>query len=284
MDDLDVLARVGADVDYDPAALIRVRRRVLRRALLRSGAARGRRRVRVIAAIAVACALVISLPLFFSGGPAASPAAAAVLDRAAEVAAAKRAPDAGEYLHVRSVTTRWYDGEAETTTQERWIPGDRTTPTYFRDFEGFLYQRTDEPPAIYLDQTSTRDDLLAWLRRPNGDLRDDEAAYERIGEILVSNAAPLDFQARLFDVLQYIDGVDVVAEDEPFGPGTATIIGRSQPLEVQFAFDQTSGLLLGIQGAGNPETTHALTYRTVFRSTVVERLPRRATQEPSAGP
>lgn len=280
MDELSVLERVGADVDYDPAALIRVRRRVLRQALLRSGVLRRRRRTRLISAVAVACALIVGVPLVFSGGPAVPQAAAAVLDRAAEAAAAQQTPGAGEYLHIRRVTTRWYDDESEVTTQEKWIPGDRTTPSYFRDFEGFVYRQTVVVPAIYLDQTSTRDDLLAWLRRPNGDLRGDEAAYERIGEILASNMAPLDFQARLFDVLQHIVGVDIVAEDEPFGSEVATIIGRSEPRETQFAFDQTTGLFLGFQGTGDPEAANPLSYRTIQTSSVVERLPPRVTNEP----
>ena len=279
MDELQVLERVGADVDYDPAALIRVRRRVLRQALLRSGAVRRLRRVRVLGAVAVASALIVGLPLVFSGGPTVPRAAAAVLDRAAAAAAAQQTPGPGEYVHIRSVTTRWYDDgdEAEVTTQEKWIPGDRATPTYFRDFEGFVYRRTDPLPAIYQDRTSTSDELLSWLRRPNGDLRGDDAAYERIGEILASNLAPLDFQARLFDALQHIDGVDIVAEDERFGPGTATIIGRSEPRETQFAFDQANGLFLGYQGAG--DTADALSYRTVQTSSVVERLPPRATTQ-----
>lgn len=41
-----------------------------------------------------------------------------------------------------------------------------------------------ERPAIYRDPDMSVDDLYAWLRRDNGDLRGDDAAFERAGEAL----------------------------------------------------------------------------------------------------
>lgn len=278
MDELDVLQRVRAEVEPDPAALLRVRRRVLRHALVRSGAAQHRRRL-LVGALAGAVVIVLGLPALLSGGPRVPAAAALVLDQAVHVAQAQQAPGPGEYLHVRDVTSRWYDGREERTVQEWWISSGPESVTYFRDFEGFVYQRQSEDVPSVLRRDTTREELLSWLRRPNGDLRGDDAAYERIGEILTGPTSHA-VQARLFDALRHLDGVEIVATEERFGTRRATIIGREGPLETQFAFDARTGRFLGIQGAAVPGSGHDLSYRTITTTKVVDRLPPRATDGP----
>ncbi len=274
MDEMALLERFRSDVEVDTAALVRSRRRVLRQALAKSVVVRRRRRL-VLAAAAALTAIAVTMTV--TGGPKVAPAAAAVLTRAADAANDTAEPGPGEYLHVREVTTRWYGSGAETTTQERWIPGDSNSPRVFRDFEGFVYLNRSPLPDIYRRPGLSTEALLEWLRRPNGDLRDDDAAYERVGEVLASDTAPLGFQAALFTALQSIEGVQIVDEQATFDGRDAVIIGRGEPLETQFAFDEQTGRLIGMQGVGDPDTGSRLSYRTVTKLSLTDRLPPRAT-------
>lgn len=278
MDEMALLEQFRSDVDVDHASLIRARRRVLTRALADPGAGRRRRRS-LILAVAAAVAVVDGIVTITGGGPTATPAAAAVLSRAAEAADGETQPAPDEYLHVREITTRWdVDGE-ETTVQEHWIPGDADKPRIFRDFDGFVYLEDSPLPGIFLQGDLSTEAMLEWLRRPNGDLRGDDAAYERAGEVLASDVAPADFQATLFDALQHIDGVTVIDEDARFGDRDVVIIGRGGPSEAQFAFDQRSGLLVGMQGVGDPDVGTPLSYRTITTTSITDRLPARATRK-----
>ncbi|ROR90897.1 hypothetical protein [Nocardioides aurantiacus] len=274
MDELALLERFRSDVEIDATALIRARRRVVRRALV--NAPGRRRRYLLVTAAAAALAVAVTLVGAVGNGPTATPAAAAVLARAADSASSGREPAPGQYLHVRKVTTRWYDDGRETTVQERWIPGDGGEPRTYRDFEGDVYQDASPVPAIYSRRGLSTEALLTWLRRPSGDLRGDDAAYERVGEVLASDLAPVDFQAGLFDAMQHLEGVTVVDQDARFDAAAAVIIGRGGPLETQFAFDETSGQFIGMQGVGDPENGTPLSYKTSRTTDVVNGLPRRA--------
>lgn len=272
MDEMALLERFRSEVEADPASLVRARRRVLRRGLVLSGAGRRRRRAVLVAAAAVA--LIGGVLVVTGGGPTADPAAAAVLTRAAERAEGSAQPGPGEYLHVRAATTRWDGDGPERTIQERWRPGDPDEPTVFVDFEGTVYRSSSAQPEIYSRPDLTTEDLLAWLRRPNGDLRGDDAAFERAGEVLAPGTAPADFQAALFTALRDIDGVEVV-DDATVAGRDVVVIGRSEPLETQFLFDQQTGGLVGFQGVGDPDVGSRLSYRTMLTTEVTDRLPGR---------
>jgi hypothetical protein len=209
-------------------------------------------------------------------GGGADPAAAAILDKAAGSLATKAEPTRGQYLHVRDVTTRWQDGRPVTYLQESWVPGDPAKPRVFRDADGHLYRSVEELPAIYHDPTADVSAVLAWLRRDNGDLRGDEAAYERAGEVLADAATPRDFQARLLEAVRQIDDVRVVDESADFHGVDAVIVGRVEPLQAQFAFDRRTGEYLGIQAPPAPGAEEPLSYSTRTYAEVVDRLPARA--------
>lgn len=273
MDEMALLERFRSDVEVDTTSLIRSRRRVMRHALARYGVTRRRRRL-VLGAAAVVAAVAVTINL--TGGLAVTPATAAVLARAAAATDGGAQPGPGEYLHLHETTTRWYADGPETTIQEWWIPGDEDEPRVFRDFEGSVYLDRSPLPDIYTQPGLSDEEVLEWLRRPNGDLRGDDAAYERVGEVLVSGKAPSDFEAALFNALSSIDGVTIVDEHADFGGREVVIIGREQPMETQFAFDKQSGRLVGYQGVSNPDVGGSLSYRTITTSFVVDRLPARA--------
>ncbi|MFC4783984.1 hypothetical protein ACT8ZV_05890 [Nocardioides sp. MAHUQ-72] len=274
MDEMALIERFRSEVVIDPASLVRSRRRVLRRALIVSGA--GRRRRRLVLASAAVVAVVAGVLALTGGGPTGSPAAAAVLSRAAEKAGKLSWPGPGEYLHVREVTTRWYDDGPETTVQERWLPGNDYEPRVFRDFEGFVYRSRSPLPKIYGRTGLSAEELLAWLRRPLGDQEGDDAAYERAGELLASDTAPPELQAALFTALRDVEGVEVVDDDAVMADRSVVIIGRGEPLETQFIFDRHSGTLVGMQGVGNPDVGNHLSYRTISTTSVTDHLPARA--------
>ncbi len=280
MDEMALLERFRSDVEIDTSALVRSRRRVMRHALAKAGVTRRRRRL-LLATAATVAAFAITMSV--TGGPNATPAAAAVLTRAAATVEESAAPRPGEYLHVRETTTRWSEHGQETTIQERWIPGN-DDPPIFRDFEGFVYLNRSPLPEIYHRSPLTNEELLEWLRRPNGDLRGEDAAYERVGEVLASDLAPSSFQGALFTALRSISGVSVVDDHAVFGGQDAVIIGRAAPMEAQFAFDGRTGRFLGMQGAGNPDVGRVLSYRTVTETAIVDRLPPRAQPDDPAQP
>ena len=212
----------------------------------------------------------------WAGGPQGSPAAAAVLTRAAEAALVSDEPGPDQYLYVREVTTRWSQEGAETSTAEHWISGDWLERYVYLDPTGIVAIGRSSVPAIYRQPDLTTSELLSWLRRPSGDLRGDDAAYERAGEILASHVAPPAFQSALFRVLPSIDGVGVVEEDATFGDAHVVVIGRGEPLESQFAFDKESGLFVGLQGSADPSVGSRLSYQTIMTTAVVSHLPPRA--------
>ena len=254
MDELDLLERVRADVEIDPAALLRARRRVLRQAvapaLRRRGTGRRRTARRVVSVVAVAAAMAALAVLVLPGPQGAEPAAAAVLSRAARVAAAEQVAGPGEWLHVRLETTR----DGTTRLQERWVPGDPSKSVHFLD-SGQRWSSPVDRPAIYTDEDASVDDLYAWLSRDSGDLRGDDAAFERAGEVMFDSTAPAAFKSRLLEAVALIDGVHVVAD------------------QTRFVFDAGTGVLLGVEGISDTAT---LSYTTLFTSNVVDTLPRRA--------
>ena len=165
---------------------------------------------------------------------------------------------------------------------EQWIPGDPAAPrVYLEPITDTVYVDRSPLPEIYHRAELSTAEVLEWLRRPSGDLRSDEAAYERVGEVLASNAAPPAFQAALFRALSSISGVAVVNDGGTFGGVDAVIIGRGDANETQFAFDAGSGRFLGMQGTGDPEVGTPLSYLTVYSSSLTTTLPARAQEQPS---
>lgn len=277
MDELTLLERMRADVEADPQALLRARRRLLRRAV--GPVVRRRLALRlatVACAVAVVAVALVAAGIMLPGAGGADPAAAAVLDKAARDLAAEPAPARGEYLHVREVTTRWEDGRPVTYHQESWVPGDAGEPRVFRDSDGYLYRSVADPPEIFDDPRVGVSEVLAWLRRDNGDLRGDEAAYERVGEVLAADATPMRFKARLLEAVKHIDDVRVVDESADFHGVDAVIVGRVEPLQAQFAFERRTGHYLGMQAPPAPGADEPFSYSTRTFTTVVDRLPERA--------
>jgi hypothetical protein len=272
MDELALLERVRADVEIDPTALLRARRRLLRHAV--APAVRRRRTARrVVVAAAVAAAVAALAVLVLPGPQGAEPAAAAVLSRAARVAAAEQEPGPGEWLYVRHETTR-APGNVETSyVQEHWVPGDPGAAEIILD-EDDRWTSPVERPSIYADTDISVDDLYAWLRRDNGDLRGDDAAFERAAEVLSDSGVPAAFKSRLLDAIVLIDGVHVVASGARFHGHDAVVVGREEgDFETRFAFDSETGILLGFEGVGEPSS---MDYSTLVTSRVVDTLPRRA--------
>lgn len=272
MNEMQLLERLGSEVEPDPAVLRRARRHLLRRALVpQARRRRGARRVLIGAAAAAvtAAALVVGTTLPDGGG--AEAAAVEVLERASSAADAT-VVGPGQWLHVTSETTRWYDDGPEHSVQETWVPGDPRRDTRWRN-EGVVVLRPLDLPAIAEDPDVDTDDVYAWLMRDSGDLRGADAAFERAGETLADDAVPAAFKARLFDAIARIDGSRVVDEQADFAERDAVLIGRVEgDWETQLAFDATSGEFIGFQGLvdGSPS------YRTLMTSEVVDALPARA--------
>lgn len=272
MDEMDLLTRMRAEVQPDPAALLRARRRLLRHAL--APALRRRRRRVVLAVGGVAAAGVLAAgALFVAPGPQGpEPAAAAVLERAAAVAHGEPTPRPGQYVYVRETHTEHEGGRATTSVQEFWVPGDLRGDEVFLDSDGSRYVDPVDAPAIWTDPSAGHDELLAWLERPNGDLRGDAAAWERMGETLADAAAPEPFKAALLDAATGIDGVRVVDRSVDFHGHDAVVIGRDgEALRTEFVFDRVSGAYLGMIGNGVGIWTTTLT-----ATRVVDSLPVRA--------
>jgi len=272
MNELELLERVRADVELDPAALLRARRRLLRHAV--APAVLRRRTARRVVSVVTAAAAVAALAVLVLPGPqGAEPAAAAVLSRAARVAAAEQVPGPGEWLHVRLQTTRAPGNVRTSYLQERWVPGGPTGDEIFLDADE-RWTSAVERPAIYSDTDISVDDLYAWLRRDNGDLRGDDAAFERAAEVLSDSGVPAPFKARLLEAIVRIDGVHVVARGARFHGHDAVVVGREEgDYETRFVFDDETGILLGFEGVGSPAS---MNYSTLVTSRVVDRLPRRA--------
>jgi hypothetical protein len=273
MDEMDLLERVRADVEIDPAALRRARRRMLRQAV--APAVRRRRAARrVVSVVAVAAAVAALAVLVLPGPQGAEPAAAAVLSRAARVAAAEDVAAPGQWLHVRVATTRPGDDiEVRHYVQERWVPGGSSGLMIFRDGEDRWTEPVDRP-AIYTDADASVEDLYSWLSRDNGDLRGDEAAFERAGEVMFDSSAPAAFKSHLLEAMALIEGVHVVTEQARFHGHDAVVIGRTDEFsETRFVFDSGTGALLGVESVSE---TDSLSYSTLFTTNVVDRLPRRA--------
>jgi hypothetical protein len=270
MNEMDLLEHVRADLEIDPAALLRARRRLLRRAV--SPAVRRRRTARrVVAVVAVAAAAATLAVLVLPGPQGAEPAAAAVLGRAARVAAAEPVAGPGQWLHVRLDTTR-PGAEQQRTVQERWVPGGPSGVEIIRG-GGDVWTEPVHRPAIYTDETASVADLYAWLKRDNGDLRGDDAAFERASEVLSDSVAPAAFKARLLEAIVLIRGVRVVADGARFHGHDAVVVGREEGgFESRFAFDTRTGALLGFEGGGDP----SMDYSTLITSNVVDALPQRA--------
>lgn len=273
MDEMELLERVRADVEIAPSALLRARRRMLRQAV--APAVRRRRAARRLVSVVAVAVVVAALAVLVLPGPqGAEPAAAAVLSRAARVAAAEDVAAPGQWLHVRVETTRPGEGiEVRHYLQERWVPGGSSGLMIFLD-AGDRWTRPLDRPAIYTDADASVEDLYAWLSRDNGDLRGDEAAFERAGEVMFDSSVPAAFKSRLLEAIAMIEGVHVVTEQARFHGHDAVVIGRSDEFsETRFVFDSRTGALLGVEGISGTAT---LSYRTLFSSKVVDRLPRRA--------
>lgn len=273
MNEMDLLERVRADVVIDPTALLRARRRLLRQAV--APAVRRRRTARrIVGAVAVAATVAGLAVLVLPGPQGAEPAAAAVLSRAARVAAAEDVAGPGQWLHVRLETTRPGAEEAEHYVQERWVPGGSSGLQVFRDRED-LWTRPVDRPVIYTDEDASVDDLHAWLSRDNGDLRGDDAAFERAAEVMFDSTAPAAFKSRLLEAVALIAGVQVVADRARFHGHDAVVVGRTEgDFETRFVFDSRTGVLLGVEGVGG---TAEMGYATLVTSNVVDALPERAT-------
>lgn len=276
MNEMQLLEHWRADVQPDAPALLRARRRMLRRAL----GERPRRAVRVrrvlagaALAAAVAAAVVVSPVTDDRSG--ASAAAAEVLARAARSAGAVEL-DEGEWLHVRSDTALWMDGTARHSARESWVSGEGSLPGRFLDQERHLTVQVRPLPDIATDPSAGTEEILAWLMRDNGDLRGADAAFERAAETLAAHEIPEEFKARLFAAIRLVDGVRVVEESTQFAGYDAVLIGRSEgaDYETQLAFDRETGAFIGYQGVLEGQ----LNYRTVMTTDVVDDLPRRALQ------
>lgn len=272
MNEMDLLERVRADVEIDPTALLRARRRLLRRAV--APAVRRRRTARrMVTAAAVAAALAALAVVALPGPQGAEPAAAAVLSRAARLAAVEDAPAPGQWLYVRLETTRGGGTAASTSLQERWVPGDDSRAQVFLD-GGDRWTRPVDRPAIYTDAGASAADLYAWLTRDNGDLRGDDAAFERAAEVMFDSTAPPAFKARLLEAIALISDVRVVDEGRTLHGRPVVAVGREDMGgETRFLFDSRTGKLLGVEGVAPVPSAH---YTTLFASRVVDRLPDRA--------
>lgn len=271
MNEMQLLERLGSEVQPDPAALRRARRHLLRHAIAPQGRRRRTRRALVGAASAVVTAVGLVVGTTLPGGDGAEAAAVAVLERAASVAD-DTPVSATQWLHVTSTGTRWYDGRASRSVQESWIPGDPERAVRIR-IEGLVDLRPLDLPAIASDPDADTEDVYAWLMRDSGDLRGADAAFERAGETLADDTMPGSFKARLFDAITRIDGTRVVEERVDFAGHSAVLIGRAEgSWETQLAFDAATGEFVGFQGL----IDGSLSYRSSITSRVVETLPRRA--------
>lgn len=174
---------------------------------------------------------------------------------------------------MRLETTRAPGNVRTSYVQERWVPGGPTGAVIILDGEDRWTSAVERPP-IYRDPDMSVDDLYGWLRRDNGDLRGDDAAFERAGEVLSDSGVPAAFKSRLLDAIVLIDGVRVVADGALFHGHDAVVVGREEGgFETRFVFDDESGVLLGFEGVGDDPS---MDYSTLVTSRVVDTLPRRA--------
>ena len=271
MNEMDLLERLGADVRPDPTSLLRARRRLLRHAL--APASRRRRSLRVAAGLVACSAAVIAAVRSTPGPQGAAPAAAAVLTRAAALQERAPEPGPGEYRYVRVVTTRWKTEGRSTTTDEHWVPSDAGADMVTRWEGGELSSSRVRPAAIYTRPRLSVADVLDWLRRPSGDLRGTEAAYERAGAAMFDPSAPPAFKGLMLEAISRLDGVEVLDESVEFHGHTSTVIGLDKPLYAQFVFDQDTGAFLGVQASNSDGTP---SYSTVISDRVAAHLPARA--------
>ena len=154
------------------------------------------------------------------------------------------------------------------------MPGGSSGLMIFLD-AGDRWTRPLDRPAIYTDADASVEDLYAWLSRDNGDLRGDEAAFERAGEVMFDSSVPAAFKSRLLEAIAMIEGVHVVTEQARFHGHDAVVIGRSDEFsETRFVFDSRTGS--AARRRGHQRAPATLSYRTLFSSKVVDRLPRRA--------
>ncbi|MFD1825371.1 CU044_5270 family protein [Mumia zhuanghuii] len=246
---------------------------------------RRRRRIGLVAAT-VATALTLGATTIDVGGEriGVSPAAAAVLERAARVTLAESDPvvKPGQYLRIRLVQQSWTDGVhgrwQQRWTRTIWVPYDRDADWTFRE-------RTDTPgaseelQAIYrqVDGTWRRpswsnkasgqgkyletydpdwyatlprdpDALLARLRKEFGG---DGAglAYdfrEIYSEALRSGLAPAAFRARLFEALAEEPGVRVSEDVRTLDGRMGVGIGYGDGAgSWRMVFDKQTGRYIG---------------------------------------
>jgi hypothetical protein len=274
MNEMQLLERMWDDVEADPVALRRTRRRLLRHALARKPRPRVRlRRALVGGSVAAAVAIGVMVTNGTPGTVGSQAAAAAVLDRAAYVSGLQ-VVGPSQWTHIRTETTR--DGQSGTSVQEAWVPGDSTGDVRLLDSDGLVRVQTMHVPDIATDPNATDDDVYTWLRRDNGDLKGAAAAFERATETLAAFDTPAEFRTRLFAAIEKIDGVRVVHESAEFAGHDAVVLGRSDGgYETQLVFDKDSGAFIGYQGvssgAGQPGG-----YQTAVTTDVVNSLPPRA--------
>jgi hypothetical protein len=274
MNEMQLLEHMWDDVETDPVALRRARRRLLRHALVRKPRRRVRLR-RVLVGGSVAAVVATGLMVTNGApGPVGSQAAAAeVLDRAASVSSLQVAGPS-QWTHIRTDTSR--DGQSRPSVQEAWVPGDSTGDERFLDSDGVLHVRAVDVPDIATDPSASDDDVYAWLSRDNGDLRGPGAAFERAAETLAAFGTPAEFRTRLFTAIEKIDGVRIVDESAAFAGHDAVVLGRSDGgYETQLVFDKDSGAFIGYQGVGSGAGQPG-DYQSALTTDVVNSLPPRA--------
>lgn len=206
----------------------------------------GRRRVLVLGlpAVAAAVAVAVVVPIIApSGGPGgAGPAAAAELNRLAQVAATTPGPTAGpgQFLHLlveehqRGRMGINPDGSArpvDTVVLESWTAHDGTTwrrdvnnpdpVDYYKFAPGG--DDTAAPSPSYLNSLPTDPAKLEQLLRHNPDEPDssgsDAAVFTAVGDMLRGGFAPPALRTALVKVLERLP-------DVALGPATTDALGR----------------------------------------------------------
>lgn len=280
MDDMTLLREHRADVETDEAALGRVRARVVehRSPVTRHARLRRVRRPVVMAAGAFALVGLLTVTLTWSGpGPGAIAPAAAALSRAAEATTTLPVPAPGEYLHVRTVTKRWLDGEMDTSVTEQWVPGEPGEDPTVRGIEGLVYRVEATLPSISTDPGVSTAEVVDWLLRDSGDLRGEDAAVSRAGDVFIDGAIPTRFKAEVFAALATIDGIRLVDDDTTFQGRDVTIVGYRDVFDEQFILDNRTGRLVAIRSVGlEGNQQEDGTSSATFSQNVVSRLPARA--------
>lgn len=260
MDEFDLLRSLGAELpEGEEGARSRawaaLKARIDQATVQRPSQARRprtrSRRVWLAAAVVLAAAFGLLLPLLPLGGPSGPSAAAATLDRLAEVAARQQAVHLGpdEFVYTRSQTTGIAQGE-DVSTGQRWsfLVSAMREAWIGSDGSGRIREIFEEP------RFASEDDRAAWIAAGSPDLLPERVSDELYGPgelVFVDlSALPTDTEAlrRLIEERRVLEG-------PPGARETFDIIGdllreTYGPPEIRAALFRVAASLPGVEFLG----------------------------------